>query len=588
MPLEGYIRKRPDGEWWLDQIRQGELFRKNFASEDRWPEWRAMYRGDWDPGIMPVNLFFTMLRTTVPRIYFRDPRVSIMPGKPGFLNMAFARILERADNKLLRQMKIKKHMKRIVQQTFLLGTSFGKLGFGSIHTPVPLDEADPIGKSGELLEFNFDLNPDMPWFSAVHPSTVIVPNMLGEFEHSRWIAHYILRPVEDVRADPRFTNTNGIKPTRKFQTPTNHRIDMRDNLVELYEVRDKKTGKTFVLAPSKQGSDKTIFFDDDRMLLYGGFPFYPSIYNDDDEVFWGIPDAKILEPYQLEINEIKTQIMKHRRLTLVKIIVKEKGMTPDEAEKLVSQDVSAVAFIKGSPVNDVRLITGSTIPQELFVAAESVTRDVRESLGFSRNQFGEFNSRTADTTATEANIVQAASEIRVDERRDMMADMLVDIIESVHQIIFDLWGNEQVVDVIGPGGVPVWVAFKGQQLRSGAFAVNIDPDSGVPETRQVREQRAMTLYQLLVSNPLIDPIKLTQHLLAEFKGTAFDDMMRIIPAAPGIGGNSPGNPLQPEQFANFLGQSFALANSQGLSQPTLPAPQPSNAPTQLQGGIISQ
>ena len=572
MAIRGYVRKKPDGEWWLEQIRAGEQFRKKFAYQERWPEWRAMYRGDWAPDVMPVNMFFSMLRMTVPRVYFRDPRVSLMPGKPGFLNLAFARILERADNKLLRQMKVKKHMKRIVQQTFLLGTSFGKIGFGGQMTPTPLDEADPIGKQGELLEFNFDLNPNMPWFSAAHPGNVVLPNMLSEYEHSRWIAHYILRPVEDVRADPRFENTKNIKPTRKFQTPTAMRIDHRDDLVELYEVRDKKTGKAFILAPSKEGSDKTILFDDDRMLLYGGFPFFPSIYNDDDEVFWGIPDSKILEPYQLEINEIKTQIMKHRRLTLVKILVKQGGMDPDEAAKLVSEDVAAVAFVKGNVANDVKLITGSTIPQELFFAAEAVLRDVRETLGFSRNEAGEFNSRTADTTATEVNAVRQAVGIRVDERRDMMADMLVEIVESIHAIIFDLWNEEQVIDVIGPGGVPIWVRFKGTELRTGHFVVNIDPDSGIPETRERREQRALTLYQVLQTNPLIDPIRLTQYLLSEFKGTSFDDMMRIIPQAPLPGGQTPQNALSPPQFGNFLGESFKLAGERGLQQPALPSP----------------
>ena len=73
-----------------------------------------------------------------------------------------------------------------------------------------------------------------------------------------------------------------------------------------------------------------------------GLPIRPLIFNEDDEVFWGIPDSKILEPYQLEINEIRTQRMRHRRMALIKIITKVNAFSPEEASKLVDEDVGPV------------------------------------------------------------------------------------------------------------------------------------------------------------------------------------------------------------------------------------------------------
>ena len=72
-----------------------------------------------------------MIRTTVPRIYFRNPSISVISTKPGLENFVFAKLTERVDNKLLRQMKIKKHFKRQVQDAWMFGTGVGKLGFGS-------------------------------------------------------------------------------------------------------------------------------------------------------------------------------------------------------------------------------------------------------------------------------------------------------------------------------------------------------------------------------------------------------------------------------------------------------------------------
>ncbi len=200
--------------------------------------------------------------------------------------------------------------------------------------------------------------------------------------------------------------------------------------------------------------------------------------------------------------------------------------------------------------------TASTIPKDLFVAAQAIVQDVRETVGFSRNQFGEFNSQSGDTTATEANIVRQASEIRVDERRDMVADMLVEVMETVHQIIFKFWTEETVVDVVGPGGAPIWVRLAPSLLKEGRYNIKVDPDSSVPETRALREAKAVQLYQLLRTNPLIDPVQLTQYLLHELHGVQFDDMMRVLPAVQG-GQQEVGM----EGLAGLIGQSVNQLNN---------------------------
>lgn len=570
MPFSGYIRKRPDTQWWLEQIKAGDNFRKKFAYESEWPKWRDYYRGNWSKNIMPVNLFFTMMRTTVPRIYFRNPAVSITPGKAGLLNLAFARIIERTDNKLMKRMRFKQTMKRIVRDNFMFGTGVPKLGFGGFYSPTTVNELDeiPLSKQGHAVEYYQFAENNMPWIGRVRPDNFTVQAGLETWEHARWTAEYIERDINDVRDDPRFENTSQLRPSRREETYFGN-IQRPVNLVRLYEVRDRKTGKVFVFSPDKGTEDKVLLFEDDMFQRYGGLPYFPTIFNEDDEAMWGVPDSKILEPYQLELNEIRTQIMKHRRLTLVKVLVQEKKMDVEEAEKLVSEDVGAVAFVKGDPNTTVKIIQQSTIPQELFKAAEEVMSDVRETMAFSRNQMGEFNSGRGDTTATEATIVRLATEIRVDERRDSLADTTVDIIERMHAVIFDNWGAEEVIDVLGPGGIPIWVQFRGDLLKTGRYNINVDPDSTVPETRALREQRAIQLYTILKENPLIDPMKLTQYLLKELKGVQFDDMMKMLPAPEG---GIPNRPVTPGDFANLIGQSVSQVSRPGGSKPRVSPP----------------
>ncbi len=563
MAINGYSgsgdKLKPDPNWWMEEIQKGEDWRKKVATEEKWPIWRDYYRGDWDKDIMPVNLFFTMVNIIIPRVYFRNPTVSISPAKPGLDHMAFARILERVDNKLIKQMKVKKYLKKTIRDGFMFGMGIPKMGFGGFYSLAldDLSNAIPVSKSGDNIEY-FDFTfPNMPWISRVRPGNIVFPAYLEDTSHARWIAEKQYRSAEDLRDDPRLENTKDLVGGVSNRTSFAAIGDEREDLVEYYEVHDRKTGMVFVVTPHGSTKDirdgRILFHGPDMMQLLGRFPYFPIVFNEDDEVAWGIPDSKILEPYQLEINENRTQIMWHRRMTIIKILVEQGAMSEAEATKMISSDVSPIIFTKKSPKRSVELMQASTIPAELFATMEQTMGDVRETVGFGRNQMGEFNSQTSDTTATEAAIVERAANIRVDERRDLMADTLTDIIEHMHSVIFSQWKQEQVIDLVGPGGIPVWVKFSGDLLRSGRYNIAVDPDSNLPESRELREARAIQLYGILKTNPILDPIKLTQFLLHEVRGPQFDDLMKQLPAT----GQQPNGPIAPDQFGQLVQQSIS-------------------------------
>ena len=228
-----------------------------------------------------------------------------------------------------------------------------------------------------------------------------------------------------------------------------------------------------------------VLYDGDDAMQSNGFPNFPLVFNPDTECFWGVPDSQILDPYQREINEIRTQQMKHRRLTLVKLLAKKGSIDQGEITKMLSEEVGSVVWVNDASIDRaVRPVQAADIPQSLFLAGEQTQKDVRDTVGFSRNQFGEYNSQTAETTATEAQIVEGATGIRVDERRDAVADLTVRVIEGMHDLIFQHWSHREVMEVVGPGGVPIWVQFTPTMLRHGQYHVKVDPDSGMPTDRR--------------------------------------------------------------------------------------------------------
>lgn len=545
---EGYIKGKPDTGWWVEQVNAGIEYRKQYALERSWERWRKYYRGRWERNVLPVNIFFTMLRQVVPRVYFRNPAVSVTPAMPGFLHMAFARVMHRIDNKMLVQMGMKEEIKDMIPDVFLKGTAFGKLGFGAEFSPSPVGlETAPESKTGERYEYNHRVHGGMPWFARCCPGTIILPDGLRRLNESRWIGHWIRRPQDDVRSDPRLKNNKNLASTSKMAGPeSNYSVRKLVDMVDLVEIRDRKFGRVFLINPYGGGDD--VLYDGPDRLQDRRLPFFSLTFNPDDEVVWGIPDAQILEPYQLEQNETNTQAMKHRRLSLVKILYEKGVLSQDQAAQMVSEDVGAAIEIDGE-LTGIEKMQVSNIPQDLLMHAARVDQNVREVMGFGRNQMGEYQSRRGDTSATEAAAVSEGSEMRVDEKRDAVADMLVDVIQEMNEVLFDEWTAEQVVDVVGPGGVPVWVKVDPQLLKAGRYVVKVDPDSAASRTRAQREAKAVGIYNLLKPNPFIDPMKLTHYVLHEMEGVELDDLLRAMPP---VENGAQNGVLNPGQYADML------------------------------------
>jgi hypothetical protein len=480
--------------------------------------------------------------------------------------MAFAQIMHRIMNKLIVQAKLKKEMKWVVHDTFLKGSGFIKIGYGAKYTPVTSDpfEEGP-SKKGEFFEYDSNVLAGMPWGKRVDPGSIVLPDGTARIDEARWIANHIRRPKDDLLRDPRFANVEGLVGTsyRGDLDGKGPEVESTIEMVDLFEVRDRKYRKVFIYAPtggvrhpgSAQGAREILMEDDP--LQERGFPFKQVVFNDDDRVCWGLPHAQILEPQQLEANDIRTQTMYHRRASMVKLLIARGAITDDEAAKLLSEDPSAFVKVDGNPDNVAKVLQTSFIPNDLIQAESLNSQDVRETLGFSRNEFGEFQSRRGDTSAEEARNVHASSEIRVDDMRDVMADLLEEVVKEWMEIIFDNWSEEQLVDVVGPGGVPIWVSVNPSELKSGRYIVSIDPDSPASLTSTDREALAVQRYQILRENPLADPELLTKYLVNEMSGVELDDVLKKMePQAGGAPGQAPGQPTSPLGLAGTLQGAF--------------------------------
>jgi len=143
-------------------------------------------------------------------------------------------------------------------------------------------------------------------------------------------------------------------------------------------------------------------------------------------------------------------------------------------------------------------------------------------------------------TAEEMRNVQMAHDIRMDERRDIVADALVVMMRKINQIIFERWTEEKVIPVVGYDGAKYWVNYTGKDNRA-EYNLRVDVESMSPRTKMVKKRELLELIQAVGKNPRANIDYLMRMLLREYEWV---DAMQVFPEAQ----ETMGQPMQQQQF----------------------------------------
>jgi hypothetical protein len=489
-----------------------------------------------------------------------------------------ARVLEAVDNWLIQETMIKLTMKRSSLQAYLCGTGPIKLGYDSEYGYTPSQGVDENTstitqhgrKTGDLIEFNTGVKPGMPWALPVQPDDVVIPYGYQYAESLPWVAHRIIRPLADVQEDQKYRNTRDLQGTRISDIyESRPKVDLpeRDDDIkyaELYEIRAKRDSKIITICEDR------IILEDYDALQIEGLPWEFTIFNEDPEYFWGIPDVRMIEHQQLEINESRTQAQRHRKIALIKFLYLRGKISEDQLENLLSGEVGPAVAIDGESIEQAVSIMQPHVPPDFDQQVQVMSHDMAETLGYSPNELASYRQGTPPT-ATEASRVGGAHDIRDEERRDIVKDVFTNIIRKWNQYIFSFWDKERVIQVAGPDGAEHWLSYTGEQLQ-GEYNYLVDMDSSIPITKALRHEVSGAIFGVYNGDELINQIELRRLHLQQYEWV-FPGISSLInaevgpeaagasaherqpfPGGPGMkgnrgGGRSPEKPLPVDEMA---------------------------------------
>lgn len=573
---------------WQDRIKNGLRFQTKVGRSDEWHRYKSYYRHNFPAGSLPVNMMFSVLRSLTPQIVLRNPKITVTPRKSGPVAELNARIVQKLSNWMLYELMTKRELKKIVTDCFFAGTATGFIGYdsqfgfdSSLADSTGQYSMTQFGKNGDRIETNTGVNPGMPWFLRCRPEDVVFPWGATDAESLEWVAMRVFRRVSDLKQDKKYENaenlTGSVTPIRTT-AEGGQIVDYKDNpdyspdpeaqWVELWQVHDARTGKVLALT---MDHDKLLRKEKDEMQITG-LPSETVSFNPDPDYIYGVPDARIIEPQLLELLDIRTQSMRHRSVDIIKGLIKKGAISDTELQKLTNGKIGAMVEVDGDVV-DIRSVFAPVNPgvsgilNDLAAQGQLTQGDIREMVGFSRAMSGEYQGKS-HVSAAETEAVFRAANIRLDERRDAMADYLSKIVRRWHQYIFTYWTDEHVESIIGPDGAKWWLKFTGPQIKD-EYDLIIEPEEGQGLDTQTKRQTLLEVADIwaklnagAIAQGQPVPPEIQRALFGQFDDLGLD-VDRLIAQTTALGaqsqlqsqlqgmGASADNPISPQSLGNI-------------------------------------
>lgn len=502
---------------WINRITSAEKVRNDERDRQGWLRFIDEYQGQYgNEGYPPINLVYGYVHTEIPKLYFRDPYIAVNPKGRDYILQA--KLLEAAVNYLMGELQVKKEVNKALMDALLCGHGWIKYGYtGTFGTnpdaeaPQPLsieqvmgDQPQPPIQVNEFVKNEEIFVVHVPW------DDILFNNDMSKDPpyDCRWIAHRVIRPLQEVKDDPQFINTAtlqanvGVKELTQNKSQSEKLPQMPDMpLVEYWEITDKETNQIICVA---KGHDKFLCLKP-NVLQMEGLNYSMLKFND-------VPG----KPYPLsDIHTIEAQILSRIRLRAIQLnhikrwnrqVMVEKGaIDGDNADKLEQgTDGALIEYTKGYlPPKPMEY---GAMQSEIFTLDNLIQRDMDSTVGQLETERGGEAKTETNTLGELQNQLQSVA-TRSQKRQDVVEDFLDEIGRKVIQLLKQFQTTEKYIRLTGdpqqlinefglmPNFDGTGLTFTREDIQ-GEYDIETRAGSMVPVNKQARADMLIKMVEL--------------------------------------------------------------------------------------------
>ena len=510
------------------EINRSKRWRNQENYDDNWKRWIDLYRGRQYEGQrsvndrLIVNIIFATKNVLGPAVAINNPKFTVAAVDPK--SQAQAMLTTEILNYMWRTHRYQSEFRLTVDDFLLIGHGWVKCGYKFVKEP-EAKKVDPESSNSTLDEDAYDIGiddreekegnseselivqDDRPFVERISPFDMFVDPDARHPKEMRWIAQRTWRPLNDVQVDERYSATARKKVGAKSWSRWNADADgdARDSsegqegglqYAEIFEFYDlkRKTVSTFAMDGTTDDGvyGSAGFLIKPEPIPYGfGSPFVMMRNFEVPDHFYPIGDVEQIESLQFELNETRNQMMNHRKRFARKWIYDRDAFDKDGVQALESDIDNAMipVMTDGDPSNVIAPIPAVITPPEFYNQSDLISTDMDRVSGVSDYQRG---AQTAiKRTATEAAMIQDASNARAQDRLAKVEDVLAQVGERVIGLMQQFMTGKKVARIISLPGAN-WLEYDKDYLQ-GNFDFYVVGGSTEPQNETFKRQSSMQL-----------------------------------------------------------------------------------------------
>ena len=505
------------------------------------------------------NVIFSNIQTIRPAINFKNPKIFASPKKKPFNTpdgalfdtIAGSVVFEHVMNYYYETLELKRQIDKILTDALIGPWGFIYLG----HT---LETEKIESKTGKEIEIHELIRKNSPFAVRLSPMDVRIDSEAKDhqLEDASWVAIRWVKPLLDVQANPKYSDTEKIKAN--FTPETKHGANKSGGMsvsadmesvgsnglwerVEGWDIWDRKNNKLVTVVI---GHDKPLQYRDWPLHFNGGFPIESLYFNENPDELFPISDVEIYISAQDELNRLHSLMLSHiKRISQRKYVTKRNALTPNEKLKLThGGDGTIIETSKGSPFEAIHPIQDANISQDVYMVTKLLKNDIREASGVSQFEKG---AQAKFETATEPALIQQGIGQKRDEKAAILEDFIVRTLKKLASILQETMGDEsiplsdeQVTEVgimapnklesiVGPSGTVLlpWLNMNKDDIQ-GDYLFTLEVGSTRPISQEIRKADAVQMYQMFGQHPLINQKELVKRVLDGFQVKELEKLMK--------------------------------------------------------------
>jgi len=545
---------------WKERIKLAQKFQEKKGMTEDWKRFVDLYNNKQWPSVyksedrVTVNMIYALVSTAKPMLYFKNPRILVIPKKEEY--RAGAEIAERALNYEWIEHRLKQKIKLCALDGLIIGHGWIKQVFD--------------GKNIQALQ--------------ISPSDMFAdPMARNDWRQARFLIHRTFKSVEEVKKNPNYQNTKDLKPTTvmtevifgQHQDKKEFSDDVKR--VEIWEIHDRENDKIRVLAT---GHEKWLRNEEHPYKNIEDYIFEMLRLIEIPDQFYPMSSIAPVESPCKELNKTRTQLINHRKRHKRIILYDKNVFTPDNLEDIEKSETLSLIPVDGLADPNKREpmwpVPDPPLGADVYQFEQIIKNDIREIYG--QAEYQRSGQTPGVETATEAMMIERGARLRPDEMLDVIQDFCVDIAKKRLQMMKEFYTEPHMYRFADEMGAIHWGKFTKEDIQ-GEYDVDIEIASTMPWSEELRRKYNMDALNLL-SNPTLQlqlqregfEIKVSELVKGVLKDLRLPDTSRVLipygqgSPAPFLPGELEGGPMNVQKLQEKAPPNEGEAMRQGIAR----------------------